>query len=44
MIETYKLWADAYPHDFIPFVNLGNDYVLTGQLEEGVAASQRPCA
>jgi len=41
VIETYKLWADAYPHDFIPFVNLGNDYVLTGQLEEGVAASQQ---
>ena len=41
VIETYKLWADAYPRDFIPFVNLGNDYIVTGQLEEGVAASQK---
>ena len=41
VIETYKLWADAYPHDFIPFVNLGNDYVVIGQLEEGIAASQQ---
>jgi eukaryotic-like serine/threonine-protein kinase len=41
VIETYKLWADAYPHDFVPFVNLGNDYISIGQLEEGIAASQR---
>ena len=41
VIETYQLWADAYPHDFIPFVNLGNDYNLTGQLEKAVAASQQ---
>jgi DNA-binding winged helix-turn-helix (wHTH) protein len=41
VIETYTLWADAYPHDFVPFVNLGNDYVLVGQLEAAIAASQQ---
>lgn len=41
VIETYKLWADAYPHDFVPFVNLGNNYIATGQMEEAIAASQQ---
>jgi DNA-binding winged helix-turn-helix (wHTH) protein/tetratricopeptide (TPR) repeat protein len=41
VIETYKLWADAYPNDFIPFVNLGNDYILVGQMEAAITASQQ---
>src|ERR1035437_6190759 len=32
-IETYKLWAEVYPHDWIPCNNLCNEYVRIGQLD-----------
>jgi tetratricopeptide (TPR) repeat protein len=41
VLETYKLWAEAYPHDYVPLVNLSNQYAVTGQMEEAIAASQQ---
>jgi serine/threonine protein kinase/tetratricopeptide (TPR) repeat protein len=40
-IETYRLWADSYPHDWIPFNNLSNEYARIGQPEKAVEAGQR---
>ena len=40
-IETYKLWADSYPHDWIPFNNLSNEYARIGQPEKAVEAGQQ---
>jgi serine/threonine protein kinase/tetratricopeptide (TPR) repeat protein len=40
-IETYRVWADSYPHDWIPFNNLSNEYARIGQPENAVVAGQR---
>jgi serine/threonine protein kinase/tetratricopeptide (TPR) repeat protein len=40
-IETYRLWADSYPHDWIPFNNLCNEYARIGQPEKAVEAGQQ---
>jgi DNA-binding winged helix-turn-helix (wHTH) protein/tetratricopeptide (TPR) repeat protein len=40
VIEIFKLWTEVYSHDFVPFVNLANDYYAAGQLEKGVEAGQ----
>jgi len=40
-IETYRLWADSYPHDWIPFNNLSNEYARIGQPEKAVEAGQQ---
>ena len=40
-IETYKLWAQVYPHDLIPFNNLSNEYVRIGQPDKAIAAGQQ---
>src|ERR1039457_1299875 len=40
-IETYKLWAEVYPHDWIPCNNLCNEYVRIGQLDLAIAAGQQ---
>ena len=40
-IETYRLWADTYPHDWIPFNNLSNEYARIGQPERAVEAGQQ---
>jgi tetratricopeptide (TPR) repeat protein len=39
-IETYKLWTEVYPHDWIPFNNLCNGSVAIGDWEQAVAAGQ----
>jgi DNA-binding winged helix-turn-helix (wHTH) protein/tetratricopeptide (TPR) repeat protein len=39
-IETYKLWTEVYPHDWIPFNNLCNGSVAIGNWEQAVAAGQ----
>jgi len=41
VIEIYKLWTEVYSHDFIPFVNLSNQYGITGQLEKSIEAGQQ---
>jgi eukaryotic-like serine/threonine-protein kinase len=40
-IETYRLWADSYPHDWIPFSNLSNEYVRIGETEKAVEAARQ---
>ena len=40
-IETYKLWTEVYPHDWIPCNNLCNEYVRIGQLDLAIAAGQQ---
>ena len=41
-IDTYSLWAQTYPHDWIPFNNLSTEYQKTGdtqkQLESALQA------
>ena len=38
--ETYELWRQTYPRDYIPQNNLGVHYVGAGQFEKGLEASQ----
>jgi tetratricopeptide (TPR) repeat protein len=38
-IETYELWAKAYPRSSEPYGNLGVDYTYLGQYDKAVAAS-----
>jgi len=40
-IETYKLWAEVYSHDWIPCNNLCNEYVRIGQPDLAIAAGQK---
>ncbi len=40
-IETYKLWAEVYPHDWIPCNNLCNEYFRIGQPDLAIAAGQQ---
>jgi eukaryotic-like serine/threonine-protein kinase len=35
--QTYELWAQAYPRDDIPHLNLGYNYSFLGQYEKAVA-------
>jgi serine/threonine protein kinase/tetratricopeptide (TPR) repeat protein len=36
-IQTYELWAQAYPRDFVPLTNLAVRYGFLGQYEKAVA-------
>ncbi len=38
--QTYGLWMQSYPRDFIPHVNLGFNYNAFGQYEKSLAESQ----
>ena len=40
VIEIYKLWTEVYSHDFVPFVNLANQYISVGQLDKAIEAGQ----
>jgi tetratricopeptide (TPR) repeat protein len=40
-IETYKLWAEVYPHDFLPFNGLSSEYIEIGQPDNAIAPGQR---
>jgi eukaryotic-like serine/threonine-protein kinase len=40
-IETYKLWTEVYPHDWIPCNNLCNEYGRIGKLDLAIAAGQQ---
>lgn len=40
-IETYQLWTQIYPHDWIPFNNLSNEYNRIGEMEKAVEAGQQ---
>jgi len=38
--QTYGLWIQSYPRDFIPHVNLGFNYTAFGQYDKSIAESQ----
>jgi hypothetical protein len=42
-IETYILWTEVYPHDWIPFSNLSNEYVRIADRIKRSRRPSRPC-
>jgi len=40
-IQTYQLWAQSYPRDWLPFLNLGVAYAGIGQYEKAVEATRK---
>lgn len=40
-IRTYGLWADTYPFDWVPFVNLCNQYTQLGKYAPAIEAGQQ---
>jgi DNA-binding winged helix-turn-helix (wHTH) protein/tetratricopeptide (TPR) repeat protein len=40
-ISTYRQWTAIYPNDWIPWVNLANDYTQLGQYAPAIAAGER---
>jgi DNA-binding winged helix-turn-helix (wHTH) protein/predicted Zn-dependent protease len=43
-ISTYKQWTAIYPNDWVPWVNLANDYTQLGQYAAAIAAGERALA
>jgi predicted Zn-dependent protease len=39
-IETYEMWRNAYPGDWIPVNNLGNKYTSLGQYDKAIEAGR----
>lgn len=40
-IKAYRLWAETYPHDWVPWVNLANEHTQLGQYAAAIAAGER---
>jgi tetratricopeptide (TPR) repeat protein len=40
VIETYELWRQVYPRDWIPANNVANEYNRVGRLDKAIEASQ----
>jgi serine/threonine protein kinase/tetratricopeptide (TPR) repeat protein len=40
-IETYQLWTEVYPHDFLPFNGLSTEYTEIGQPDKAIAPGQQ---
>jgi eukaryotic-like serine/threonine-protein kinase len=40
-INTYRQWVEAYPNDWVPWVNLANDYIQIGQYRPAIAAGRQ---
>jgi DNA-binding winged helix-turn-helix (wHTH) protein/tetratricopeptide (TPR) repeat protein len=40
-VETYRLWTEVYPHDFLPLNSLSSLYIEIGQPEKAIAAGQQ---
>jgi eukaryotic-like serine/threonine-protein kinase len=38
--QTYELWAQTYPRDFVPHANMGVGYFFLGQHEKAVAEAR----
>src|SRR5262249_17417530 len=34
--QVYELWKQSYPRDFLPFLNLGDNYMRLGQWESAL--------
>ena len=40
-IKTFQLWAATYPHDWVPWVDMANDWTQLGQYAAAIPAGQR---
>jgi len=40
-IHVYWMWTNTYPHDWIPWVNLTNEYAQLGQYAPAINAGER---
>jgi DNA-binding winged helix-turn-helix (wHTH) protein/tetratricopeptide (TPR) repeat protein len=40
-IQVYRMWAETYPHDWVPWVNLTNEYTQLGKYVPAIAAGER---
>src|SRR5712692_792909 len=40
-IETYKLWTQTYPRDWIPFNNLSTEYIRIGWADKAIEPAQQ---
>ena len=40
-INTYRQWTQTYPNDWVPWVDLANDYTQIGQYTPAIAAGQQ---
>jgi serine/threonine protein kinase/Flp pilus assembly protein TadD len=40
-MQTYQLWAQSYPRDWLPYMNLGFAYGNIGQYEKAVEATRK---
>ena len=40
-INTYRQWTETYPSDWVPWVDLANDYTQIGQYAPAIAAGQQ---
>ncbi len=40
-INTYRQWTESYPNDWVPWIDLGNDYTQIGQYGPAIAAGQQ---
>jgi tetratricopeptide (TPR) repeat protein len=40
-INTYRQWAETYPNDWVPWVDLSNDYTQIGQYMPAIAAGRQ---
>jgi len=38
--QSYELWKQSYPRDFLPPTNLGNNYMMLGQWEKALQEAQ----
>lgn len=40
-INTYRQWTETYPSDWVPWVDLANDYTQIGQYTPAIAAGEQ---
>jgi tetratricopeptide (TPR) repeat protein len=38
--QTYELWKQAYPRDYVPYGNLGSSYMVLGQYEKAASETR----
>ena len=38
--QAYQLWKQSYPRDFVPYGNLGNNYMWLGRWEEALSEAR----
>jgi tetratricopeptide (TPR) repeat protein len=43
-IRVYQLWTATYPHDWVPLLNLANEYTQLGQYGPAIDAGERALA